>query len=81
MSARRQPTLIEPGDSGHEGECLREAAEFWTRRAGRPVTHEDARVISENLTGLFSLLREWQVKADEPANLMLGKADEAGGQA
>lgn len=54
-----------------------EAAEFWSRRAGRPVSPETARVITENLVGFVSLLAAWQVKADESAGPMSAKADEA----
>jgi hypothetical protein len=44
------------------------AAAFWSLRAGRAVTPEDARVISENLRGFLTVLREWQVKETEAAN-------------
>ncbi len=52
------------------------SAAFWTRRAGRPVTPEDARAITENLCGFVSLLGEW---AEKEATSTTGTADEAGG--
>ncbi len=41
---------------------LDEAAAFWSKRAGRPFTTEDAREATTNLCGVLSLLREWQEK-------------------
>ena len=31
----------------------------WQPRIGRNLTNEDARQISENITGFFSILAEW----------------------
>ncbi len=77
MSERPASATTAPRPDKRHGE----AAAFWTRRAGRPVTPEQARVISENLRGFVSVLREWSVKADEPTSSMAGKTDRAGGQA
>jgi len=33
--------------------------QLWQRRTTRPLSSEDARQIIENITGFFSILREW----------------------
>ena len=41
----------------------------WQPRIGRNLTNEDARQISENVTGFFSILAEWsRVEIPAPAN-------------
>ena len=41
----------------------------WQPRIGRNLTNEDARQISENVTGFFSILAEWsRVEMPMPAN-------------
>jgi len=36
--------------------------ELWGRRSSRPLTEEDAREITENMTGFFRVLLEWKAK-------------------
>ena len=40
--------------------------EVWQPRAGRELSAEDARQITENITGFFAILAEWS-QADMPA--------------
>jgi hypothetical protein len=41
----------------------------WQRRTGRDVSDEDARQITENVIGFFSILAEWaRAEAPIPAN-------------
>lgn len=47
-------------------EPLSDCAEFWSRRAGRPLSSEDGREITKNLSGFFGLLSRWR-DADEAA--------------
>jgi hypothetical protein len=43
--------------------------EVWQPRIGRNLTDEDARQISENVTGFFAILAEWsRVEMPTPAN-------------
>jgi hypothetical protein len=43
--------------------------EVWQPRIGRNLTDEDARQISENVTGFFSILAEWsRAEVLPPAN-------------
>jgi len=51
-----------PDDQPSEA-FLREAVEFWQARSGRKVSREDARQITENLTGFFSVLERWRKTA------------------
>ncbi len=39
----------------------------WQPRIGRNLTNEDARQISENVTGFFAILAEWS-RVEMPAN-------------
>ena len=42
---------------------------FWQLRLGRDLSPEDARQITENVTGFFALLAEWsRVELPSPAN-------------
>jgi len=36
--------------------------EFWSRRAGKDISEEDAREIIANTVGFFGVLREWAAK-------------------
>jgi hypothetical protein len=41
----------------------------WQSRIGRNLTNEDARQISENVTGFFAILAEWsRLEIPTPAN-------------
>ena len=43
--------------------------QVWQPRIGRDLSHEDARQISENVTGFFALLAEWsRAEMPFPAN-------------
>jgi hypothetical protein len=45
------------------------ARQIWQPRVGRNLTHKDARQISENITGFFSILAEWsRGEVPTPAN-------------
>jgi hypothetical protein len=39
---------------------LQETVEFWQARSGRKLSREDARQITENLTGFFRVLEGWR---------------------
>jgi hypothetical protein len=39
---------------------LEDTLEFWQPNANRTLTHEDAREIVENMTGFFTVLRQWR---------------------
>ncbi|HVC76142.1 MAG TPA: hypothetical protein VND96_06435 [Candidatus Micrarchaeaceae archaeon] len=36
--------------------------EVWSRRSTRPLTEEDARQITQNMTGFFRVLVEWKAR-------------------
>jgi hypothetical protein len=38
---------------------IKRTREIWQPRAGRKLTDEDVRQITENVTGFFSILTEW----------------------
>jgi ATP/maltotriose-dependent transcriptional regulator MalT len=50
---------------------LEETIQFWHQRSSRPLTHEDARQMVENVSGFFTTLQRWSAAADarksEPA--------------
>ena len=41
-------------------------SKVWQPRAGRDLTNEDTRQITENITGFFSILAQWS-RAEMPA--------------
>lgn len=43
---------------------IEETLQFWQQRTSRPLTHEDARQMVENVTGFFTTLQRWSVEAD-----------------
>jgi hypothetical protein len=43
---------------------LEETIQFWQQRTSRPLTHEDARQMVENVTGFFTTLQHWYAAAD-----------------
>jgi hypothetical protein len=43
---------------------LEETIRFWQPRTSRPLTHEDARQMVENVTGFFTILQGWSAAAD-----------------
>lgn len=47
---------------------LEETVRFWQPHYSRPFTQEDARQAIANVTGFFTLLREWSEKAYPPSN-------------
>jgi hypothetical protein len=48
------------GSSSVPESFLDATIEFWQPSAGRNLTHEDAREIVENMTGFFTVLRQWR---------------------
>jgi hypothetical protein len=56
---RRTIRSCTPLTLNDDSEFLDQAREFWQRRTGRPLTREDARQITENITGFFAILGEW----------------------
>lgn len=46
-------------DSAAGGDFLDQTIAVWQRYADRPLTREDAREITYNVVGFFSILREW----------------------
>ena len=48
--------------SRHSDEFLDETIKFWQPRMQRDLSREDARQITENLSGFFRLLLEWDAQ-------------------
>jgi hypothetical protein len=48
------------GSSALSDSFLEATIEFWQPSAHRNLTREDAREIVENMTGFFSVLRQWR---------------------
>jgi len=59
------------------GDFIEETADFWESCTRRLVTHKDARQIVENVSGFFSVLREWDA-AKEIAQFGIGEEGKAG---
>jgi hypothetical protein len=57
-----EPRSGSPLGGGHTGggERVARTLEVWSRRSTRPLTEEDARQITENMTGFFGVLIEWK---------------------
>ena len=51
----------------NQAECqlIDRTRKTWQPRAARNLSDEDAREITENVTGFFKLLMEWEAKEDE----------------
>ena len=50
--------------------------QVWKPRLGRDLTNEDARQITQNVTGLFGILAEWsRAEKLEPGDLDLPQLD------
>lgn len=49
-----------PTGSKHSEEFLEETVRVWQKYYDRPLTHDDARQIIENVTGYFRLLRDME---------------------
>lgn len=47
----------------YDDRFLDETIEFWHARTGRPMTREDAREVTANISGFFGLLLEWDAAA------------------
>ena len=43
---------------------LEETIQFWHHRTSRPLTHEDARQMVENVSGFFTTFQRWSAAAD-----------------
>lgn len=49
-----------------DGDDARERGrKFWSARAGRELTTEDAREIEHNLTGFFAAMLRWEATNDD----------------
>jgi hypothetical protein len=48
--------------SQHSDKFLDETVKFWEPRVQRDLSREDARQITENLSGFFRLLLEWDAQ-------------------
>ncbi len=52
-----------------KNDLIRRTREVWQPRLGRDLSREDARQISETMTGFFSVLAEWsRAELPSPAN-------------
>jgi len=59
---------VKPSQSGIDNLTDR-TREVWQSRLGRDLSREDARQITENVTGFFALLAEWsRAEMPVPAN-------------
>jgi hypothetical protein len=56
MIATTERTRTEHKESN---DLINETVALWQERAGRQLTREDGRQITENMTGFFRVLREW----------------------
>ena len=52
---------------GSKEDFIIQTRDFWQQRTAGEVTDEDARQIIENVTGFFSILREWDMAEKENA--------------
>jgi hypothetical protein len=50
------------GGENLANERIARTLEIWSRRSTRSLTEEDAREISDNMTGFFRVLLEWKAK-------------------
>jgi hypothetical protein len=48
-----------------ESRFVDEALVFWRRRATRPLSSNDIREITENISGFFQILMEWDSATDK----------------
>jgi hypothetical protein len=55
----RKPTVRSSVKPSHADNLIRRTRQVWQPRLGRDLSREDARQITENLTGFFALLAEW----------------------
>jgi hypothetical protein len=44
-----------------QNQLIDRTLEFWQTRTSYTLTREDAREMVENITGVFRILREWEV--------------------
>ncbi len=51
--------------SSHSEELLGKTITIWQPFSSSVLSEEDAREVTKNITGLFSLLLEWKRKDDE----------------
>jgi hypothetical protein len=69
---RRASAKAPPAESQHapaNDNLIDRTREVWQPRIGRNPTDEDARQISENVTGFFAILADWsRVEIPTPAN-------------
>jgi hypothetical protein len=57
---------LEPTGIGnmHTETVLEETRSFWQAQSNREVSQEDARVITENMVGFFTMLAQWDTARD-----------------
>jgi hypothetical protein len=51
-------------------EFMNETLNFWKDRTDRPLTNEDARQMIESISGVFTLLAEWDAKEKSDEAIM-----------
>ncbi len=67
-SAKAPPASVKASTPAKD-DLIDRTREVWQPRIGRNLTDEDARQISENITGFFTVLAEWsRVDMPTPAN-------------
>ena len=52
----------------NQNELIEQTRDYWQRRTPKKLTSEDARQITENLTGFFRVLVEWEAAERRPPN-------------
>jgi hypothetical protein len=59
---------VKPSHAANDN-LIDRTCQVWQPRIGRDLSREDARQISENITGFFSILAEWsRAEVPTPAN-------------
>ncbi len=67
-SAKAPPASVKASTHANDN-LIDRTREVWQPRIGRNLTDEDARQISENVTGFFTILAEWsRVAMPTPGN-------------
>ena len=60
---------LDAANDNDAGKQIARTRQIWQPRIGRDLSHEDARQITENVTGFFALLAEWsRAQMPFPAN-------------
>jgi len=64
--------------SRHSDKFIDEAIKFWQPRMQRDLSREDARQITENLSGFFRLLLEWDAQQHGHDSIPYAVSDDHG---